>query len=288
MNPSIYKYWIAFLICFHGSYYLCVAQSPKEITNSVGMKLVLIPKGSFIMGSPASEKGRRGADETQHEVTLTNDYYLGVFEVTQAQYKKVMGENPSYFEGSKVPGDSNNHPVDCVKWEDAVAFCKKLSDLPEEKEVGRIYRLPTEAEWEYACRAGSKTTYYFHDDSRVLPINGWYIENSSKFRFEGRTHPHAVGQLNPNAWGLYDMHGNVKEWCIDWSDDYPKGAVSNPTGPSTGFHHVVRGGAYNSTSEECRCGYRDGENWPDAFPTNGFRIALSPPNTLRVGEELKR
>ena len=281
--PSFFCF-SAFLCCTLAASCL-LAQPPKELTNSIGMKLVLIPKGSFIMGSPTSEKGRRGADETQHEVTLTNDYYLGVFEVTQAQYLKVMGENPSYFQGLSLAGDSNNHPVDSVTWDDAVAFCKKLSDLPEEKEAGRLYRLPTEAEWEYACRAGSNTTYYFHDDSRVLPINGWYIENSSKNLFEGPPHTHPVGQLNPNAWGLYDMHGNVSEWCSDWNGDYPKGAVSNPTGPSTGLYHVVRGGAFTSNSEACRCAYRGGDVRPDFF---GFRIALSPSNTPRVGEELKR
>ncbi|MFM7739460.1 MAG: formylglycine-generating enzyme family protein, partial [Planctomycetota bacterium] len=124
-----------------------MAQSEKEITNSIGMKLVLIPKGTFLMGSPESEEGRLGG-EVQHEVTLSSDFYLGITEVTQAQYQKVMGENPSYFQGDKVQGESSNHPVEQVSWEDAVEFCKNLSELPKEKAAGRVYRLPTEAEWE--------------------------------------------------------------------------------------------------------------------------------------------
>ncbi|MFM7737787.1 MAG: formylglycine-generating enzyme family protein, partial [Planctomycetota bacterium] len=161
------------------------AQTPKEITNSIGMKLVLIPKGTFQMGSPPSEDGSQD-NERQHEVTLTRDYYLGAFEVTQAQYEKVMGKNPSYFQGKMVeqripakkppqtgrtiedekiiPVDSSNHPVEQVSWDEAVEFCKRLSALPEERKAGRVYRLPTEAEWEYACRAGSQTAFYFGDD----------------------------------------------------------------------------------------------------------------------------
>jgi len=183
------------------------AQQPKEITNSIGMKLVLIPKGTFMMGSPESEEGR-DKDENQHEVTISKDYYLGVYEVTQAQYEKVMGKNPSYFQGAIVGNENADLPVDRVSWEDAVEFCKKLSDLPEEKKAGRVYRLPTEAEWEYACRVGSKTAYSFDDEEGLLPEYGWFKRNSSN-----RTH--TVGLLEPNAWGLYDLHGNVWEWCSD-------------------------------------------------------------------------
>jgi formylglycine-generating enzyme required for sulfatase activity len=170
------------------------AQSPKEITNSIGMKLVLIPKGTFMMGSPESEEERQ-KDKTQHEVTIRKDYYLGVYEVTQAQYEKVMGKNPSYFQGAVVGNQNADLPVDKVSWDDAVEFCKKLSDLPEEKKAGRLYRLPTEAEWEYACRAGSKTAYSFDDEEGLLPEYGWFRSNSSD-----RTH--TVGLLEANAWGL--------------------------------------------------------------------------------------
>ncbi|MFM9065023.1 MAG: formylglycine-generating enzyme family protein, partial [Pirellula sp.] len=175
----------------------------REITNSIGMKLVLIPKGTFKMGSPESEEGSNG-DETQHEVTISKDYYLGVYEVTQAQYEKVMGANPSYFQGEEIEGSSSNHPVELVSWEDAVEFCKKLSDLPEEKAAGRVYHLPTEAQWEYACRAGSKSRYSFGESSKSLGDYAWFYGNS-----KGQTHP--VGEKKANAWGLYDMHGNVWE-----------------------------------------------------------------------------
>ena len=193
------------------------AQQPKEITNSIGMKLVLIPKGTFMMGSPESEKGRY-ENETEHEVTISKDYYLGVYEVTQAQYEKVMGNNPSHFQGAIVGNENADLPVENVPWHDAVEFCKKLSELPEEKKAGRVYRLPTEAQWEYACRAGSKTAYSFDDEEGLLPVYGWFYRNSSD-----RTH--TVGLLEPNAWGLYDMHGNVWEWCSDWHEKYPKGAA---------------------------------------------------------------
>ena len=133
------------------------AQSPKEITNSIGMKLVLVPKGTFMMGSPESEERRR-PQESQHDVTLSKDYFLGAYEVTQSEYQQVMNKNPSFVQGGKIR-DSSRHPVEQVSWNDAVEFCKRLSELPEEKRAGRVYRLPTEAEWEYACRADSKTAY---------------------------------------------------------------------------------------------------------------------------------
>ena len=245
------------------------AQPPKEITNSIGMKLVLIPKGTFMMGSPESEKGRN-ENETQHEVTISKDYYLGVHEVTQAQYEKVIGKNPSHFQGAIVGNENADLPLENVSWDEAVEFCKKLSELPEEKKAGRVYRLPTEAQWEYACRAGSKTAYSFDDEEGLLPVYGWFIRNSSQ-----RTH--TVGLLEPNAWGLYDMHGNVWEWCSDWHEEYPKGAVSDPSGPREGSGRVSRGGGWGLVAAFCRSASR---NWYDPSfrdnRDNGFRVALSP------------
>jgi formylglycine-generating enzyme required for sulfatase activity len=243
------------------------AQSPKTITNSVGMKLVLIPKGTFTMGSPIEEEGADN-DEEQHQVTIGKDYYLGVTEVTQGQYEKVMGTNPSYFRGNKVQGESSNHPVEQVSWEDAVEFCKKLSDLPEEKKGGRVYRLPTEAEWEYACRAGSKAAYSFGANSKSLGDYAWFGENSGR-----QTHP--VGEKKANAWGLYDMHGNVWELCSDWYGEYPKGAVSDPSGPNEGSDRVIRGGGWFNGAANCRSAFRISFVPSLRYDILGFRVALS-------------
>ena len=248
----------------------------EELTNSIGMKLVLIPKGTFMMGSPESEEDR-DTDELQHEVTLSKDFYLGVTEVTQAQYEKVMGKNPSYFQGVEVQGGSSQHPVEMVSWEDAVEFCKKLSGLPEEKAAGRVYRLPTEAEWEYAFRAGSKTAYSFGESSKSLGDYAWFDGNSN-----GQTHP--VGKKKANAWGLYDMHGNVWEWCSDWYGDYTKGAVSDPTGAREGALRVDRGGSWNDGAAVCRSADR-GRKYPSSRSLdNGFRVALSSPEIPKQAE----
>jgi formylglycine-generating enzyme required for sulfatase activity len=242
------------------------AQSPKTITNSIGMRLVLIPKGTFVMGSPIEEEGGTD-DEEQHQVTIIKDYYLGVTEVTQGQYEKVMGTNPSYFQKRVIrKSDSSMYPVDRVSWYDAVEFCKKLSALPEEKAAGRVYRLPTEAEWEYACRAGSDTAYCFGNDEESLSDYAWYKYNSG-----GQTHP--VGEKRPNAWGLYDMHGNQWEWCSDLYGEYPKGAVSDPTGPRGGEWRVRRGGSYFFDAADCRSALR-GKGAPSGG-NSGFRVALS-------------
>jgi formylglycine-generating enzyme required for sulfatase activity len=242
----------------------------ETITNSIGMKLVLIPKGTFMMGSPERE------DEPQHQVTISKDYYLGVTEVTQGQYEKVIGENPSRFQKSsrfqefRVRGsDTSMYPVEKVWWGDAVEFCKKLSDLPEEKKAGRVYRLPTEAEWEYACRAGSKSAYSFGESSKSLGDYAWFEGNSN-----GQTHP--VGEKKANAWGLYDMHGNVWEWCSDEYGDYPEGAVSDPVGPREGSFRVYRGGCWGIGAAYCRSAvrFRYGPSYWGYY--YGFRLALSP------------
>ena len=248
-----------------------LAQSPKEITNSIGMKLVLIPKGTFMMGSPESEV--RIADATQHEVTISKDYYLGLYEVTQAQYEKMMVKNPSRFQGDNLRGDSlrrdsTNHPVEQVSWADAVEFCKTLSELPEEKKAGRVYRLPTEAEWEYACGAGSRAVYSF-SESQSLGDYAWFGENSHE-----KTHP--VGQKTANAWGLHDMYGNVWEWCNDWHGKYPKGTISDPTGPKDGSNRVGRGGSWCDFAFDCRRAPRYGVYPSIRDSSGGFRVALSP------------
>ena len=222
-----------------------------ESTNSVGMTFKLIPAGTFIMG----EGGQA------HEVTLTEPFQMGVHEVTQAQYEQVMGSNPSGFKGA-------DNPVERVTWDDAVEFCRRLSELPAEKKAGNVYRLPTEAEWEYACRAGTTTKYSFGDDESELGDTAWYAENSG-----GKTHP--VGSKLPNAWGLYDMHGNVYEWCQDWYGDYPSGSVTDPSGATSSSLRVLRGGGWDGTAGDCRSARR-GRILP-SFRSDGlgFRVVRS-------------
>jgi superfamily II DNA or RNA helicase/formylglycine-generating enzyme required for sulfatase activity/5-methylcytosine-specific restriction endonuclease McrA len=232
-----------------------------DFTNSIGMRLKLIAAGTFMMGSPPSEPDRYD-DETQHRVRISKPFYLGVYEVTQGQYEKLMGENPSYFEG-------DNNPVDWVTWKDAELFCRELSARPEEQAAGRVYRLPTEAEWEYACRAGTTTAYSFGDDRSQLRNFAWYEVNA-----ERRHHP--VGQKKPNPWGLYDMHGNVCEWCQDWYGDYPSGSTTDPTGAASGSNRVSRGGSWGSVAENCRSADRYRRRPSICYDDYGFRVALSP------------
>jgi len=205
------------------------------------MKFKPILGGTFTMGE----------DGESHQVTLTKPFELGVYAVTQEQYENVMGKNRSKFKGPR-------NPVEQVSWDDAVEFCRKLSALPAEKSAGYVYRLPTEAEWEYACRAGTTTEYSFGDSESELVDYAWYDENSGS-----TTHP--VGGKKPNGWGLYDMHGNVWEWCQDWYDDYPSGSVTDPTGAASGSFRGRRGGSWYYDSVYCRSairirltrGYRD-------------------------------
>jgi formylglycine-generating enzyme required for sulfatase activity/serine/threonine protein kinase len=238
----------------------------EKLTNSMGITLALIPKGTFIMGAAAHELGRCD-DERAHNVTLSKDFYLGVTEVTQDQYKNLMGKNPSYFQGDKRNEESGNCPVENVSWEDALEFCRRLSELPEEKKSGRVYRLPTEAEWEYSCRAGSTTTFYFGDDASQLGQFAWCDLNSIEI-----TRP--VGLKRPNAWGLYDMYGNVWEWCADWYGEYPVDAVIDPAGPGQGDARVYRGGCWGDKAPNCRSANRHWYSPTLRSQHNGFRVAL--------------
>ncbi|MHB8952036.1 MAG: formylglycine-generating enzyme family protein [Pirellulaceae bacterium] len=223
------------------------------------MKLVLIPAGKFVMGSPVDESHRSGDEGPQHRVQITAPFHLGVHEVTQSQYERIMRANVSSFNGS-------THPVERVSWDDAVSFCEKLSALSEERAAGRMYRLPSEAEWEYACRAGSTTPYSFGDDADAVEDHAWVDGNSSS-----TTHP--VGEKLPNAWGLYDMHGNVWEWCADWFGAYPKTPVDDPRGIATGASRAIRGGCWLSSAKDCRTANRLGHPPDSRYFFLGFRVA---------------
>ena len=241
-------------------------------------KLVMrrIPKGSFTMGSPSGELGRY-SDETQHPVTLTKDFYIGVFEVTQAQYTQVMGSNPSQFEGS-------TRPVECVSYymirgSGAGAGWPASSAVDADSFLGRLrartgldFDLPTEAQWEYACRAGTTTEYCNGDTENDLKQVGRYDGNG------GESSQHAVvGSYQPNAWGLYDMHGNVWEWCLDRYDSLDADSATDPVGAASGRHRVSRGGSWSSSAQNCRSASRN--NYDPSYSDDnilGFRLVASP------------
>ena len=254
------------------------------VRNTIGMSFKLIPAGEFMMGSPESEEGRYDDDdEAQRAVKIPSAFSIGVYQVTQSEYESVIGSNPSRFKG-------DNKPVDSVSFDDVVAFCEKLSSLPAEVAAGRVYRLPTEAEWEYACRAGTTTAYNFGDDAQGLGKYAWFGDNSgnatidimalvkvaiesddiagylAKLHANGCT-THGVGEKLPNEWGLYDMHGNVWEWCSDSILD-----VDDDVG---GSFRVLRGGCWGLDAASCRSASRDMFD-PTDRAYGGFRLALSP------------
>ena len=229
---------------------MAVDKSPPAVPvsdsfESLGFSFVHIAPGHFIMGSPEFEPGRN-IDETQHEVTLSKGFYMQTTPVTQRQWKSVMGLNPSGFSRG-----SDDHPVENISWYDCQQFIKNLNRMEK-----HTYRLPTEAEWEYTCRAGSphpcaegEIIELFCGYDYNLDIMGWYCGNS------GRT-THPVAQKSPNSWGLYDMHGNVLEWCQDWYTDYSATPQKDPTDPVIGSTRVVRGGSWFANAKNCRSGSR--------------------------------
>jgi formylglycine-generating enzyme required for sulfatase activity len=263
---------------------------PQTITNSIGMKLVLIPAGKFTMGSPKAEKDRE--DEEQHLVTITKPFYMGVYEVTQKQYRTVMGKNPSYFcsdgDGKdKVKGlDTDDFPVESVSWEDTQTFLEKLNALAGEKKFKVKYRLPTEAEWEYACRGGPRSSSKpFHFKSPSDSLGAGQANFDARYPYgdgkkgEESKRTNTVGQNGePNALGLFDMHGNVWEWCSDWygEDYYGKSPPADPTGPSDGSSRVYRGGGWDNFGQSCRAANRRGSTPSIRVNYLGFRVAAVP------------
>jgi formylglycine-generating enzyme required for sulfatase activity len=229
-----------------------------DLGEQVAMKLTLIPAGKFVMGSPSDEAGRVEDEGPQREVTISKPFYMGIHEITQGQYEVIMGSNPAYFKGAI-------RPVERVSWEDATDFCERLS-----QKTGRKVTLPTEAQWEYACRAGSTTRFCFGDDEKHLAAYARYGQG-----VQSGTAP--VGMGKPNAWGLYDMHGNVWEWCSDWyAKSYASLSLVDPTGPNSGQTRVLRGGSWNFGPEQCRsaCRYDGSPSIGGRGNLFGFRVVV--------------
>jgi len=245
----------------------CHRIAPPVLTNSVGMSLKFIKTGSsFLMGADSEAR----ADQKPHSVRLTQPFYIGVYQVTNAQWRQLMGVSPGQ-------SKQDAWPVEQVSWHDAAKFCRELSSLPEEKRAGRVYRLPTEAEWEFVCRAGSSTAYSFGDEEALLHDYAWFKENSGG-------HAQPVGKKKPNAWGIFDMHGNVCEWCSDWYADYPDDSITDPLGPSEGTDRVLRGGGWDNDAQWCLAAWRNATNPSDSADGLGFRIALSQEQPISTVE----
>jgi formylglycine-generating enzyme required for sulfatase activity len=221
-----------------------------DLGECVTLKMKLIPAGEFDMGN--KDNG------PVHRVHLTRPFYLGIFPVTQTQYQRITGENPSHFKGE-------DRPVECVSWDDAIKFCKKLSG-----KLGQEYHLPTEAEWEYTCRAGTTSEYCFGDDEEDFSDYGWYDEDH-------RLGTHPVGKKLPNSLGLYDMHGNVWEWCHDWYSDYPKGSVTDPFVSHSDDGHIHRGGCWYLNARICGSAERFWDT-DDRSVSVSFRLARTIPS----------
>jgi formylglycine-generating enzyme required for sulfatase activity len=268
----------------------CESPQREWIDPITGMEFVRVPEGRFLMGQTEAENayliGEFEAEEyleyyldelPQHEVILSG-FWMGKYPVTQEQWVAVMGTNPSYFQQDRVGEKWRTHPVEQVSWDDGQEFLKQLNEQVRsnrfsgqegllKQSLQTEFRLPSEAEWEYACRAGTATIFFFGDDVRQLPNYAWYLENSGV-----RTQP--VGQLKPNAWGLYDMHGNVWEWCQDWyqSDYYGQSPIKNPWGPLSGLGHVKRGGSWTHPVGSCRAANRLYEAHDFRYANLGFRL----------------
>ena len=252
---------------FNGSRWVSLSSDPTAVTPRAGM--LWIRAGSFAMGSPDFETDHKAEESPQTSATISQGFWMGSREVTQEEYQAVVGSNPSHFTGDL------SRPVEMVNWDNAVDYCERLTT--NERLAGRIpgnweYRLPTEAEWEYSARTGTATRFSYGDD---LPAYGnlanyaWYESNSG-----GTTH--ATGGRAPNAWGLFDMYGNVREWCQDLMGTYPGGQVTNPQGSASGSSRVTRGGSWEHDGEHGRSARRDSELPVNAFSNLGFRVVLAP------------
>jgi formylglycine-generating enzyme required for sulfatase activity len=257
---------------------------PEEIVialpGDIELVMVRIAAGTFLMGSPLDERGRAGVEGPQTEVTISQDFYMGKYEVTQAQWLSLMETWPNQFAPSELRGLGPNHPAYWLSWNDAQAFITALNEHIEESDQGpRIVRLPTEAQWEYAARAGTTTRFSFGDsltvadaceDDGVRSQYMWYCGNANM-----QSHP--VGEKLPNPFGLFDMHGNVREWCQDSYSPYPGGSVTDPQGSPTSSISAGRGGAWSTQAFGCRSANRSGGGLRNGFEVSlGFRLAADP------------
>ena len=231
--------------------------SKTYTANGVSFDMMMVKAGIFTMGATSEMKDPYPGEKPTHQVTLTNDYYIGKTEVTQALWKAVMGNNPSYFKG-------DNLPVECVSWDDCQEFISKLNSL-----TGQNFRLPTEAEWEFAARGGNNSNHYQYSGSNELGDVAWYDGNSGD-------NTHAVATKQPNELGLYDMSGNVLEWCSDWDGDYSSSSQTNPTGPNSGSYRVSRGGSRRSLARRCRSSDRLSFTPDSSDDRLGLRLVLVP------------
>ncbi len=240
----------------------------RAVAFAAPTNMVFIPPGTFMMGTPTNEVDRWDDEGPQTAVTISRGFWMGRYEVTQGEFLAVMGSNPSNFTGD------SNRPVEQVTWYDATNYCTMLTQ--RDRAAGRIamnsvYRLPTEAEWEYACRAWTSPRFSYGDDPGYTNLTdyGWYEGNSG-----GTTHP--VGQKLSNPWGSYDMHGNVWEWCQDWYGAYPGGIAVDPQGTATVTARVIRGGSWRHSADRCRSAYRSFSPPDFRGIAIGFRVVLAP------------
>lgn len=252
---------------------------PVEMTNSIGMKCILVPPGEFMMGSSDSEYDHTSNEGPLHRVRITRPFYLGVYEVNQGEYRQVMGSNPSTFSrdgpsaGKVADQNTDRLPVEQVSWENALGFCLRLS-----QKDGRRYRLPTEAEWEFACRAGTTTPFSFGNTLNGSQAN---CDGNQPYGTEGKgpflQRTTTVGSYRPNSLGLYDLHGNVREWCADWYDpNYYRGSpVDDPRGATSGVYRVVRGGTWYLEAKLCRSAFRGCSVPGSQYYDLGFRVAVT-------------
>jgi formylglycine-generating enzyme required for sulfatase activity len=254
------------------------APADDEITNSIGMKLKRIKAGKFLMGSPKGEADRSEDEGPRHEVEVTRSFYIGFYPVTKGQFAAFVRDDGYKTEAEKNGDEhtwqkpyfrtkydqTDDDPVVEVSWDDAVKFCAWLS-----KKEKKTYDLPTEAEWEYACRAGTTTAFSFGHDPKALGDYAWYSDNSG-----GHTHP--VGGKKPNPWGLYDMHGNAWQWCADRWGKYQEGYFKDPKDTDSDQNPVLRGGSWADDPVLCRSAYRNSNPTGRRVDDNGFRVVLRP------------